>query len=192
MRKPATSSPSIVAELRARTADAHAKLEHSAFVMPSTRRRASYARLIGAMLSFHEAIEREFMRFEEAFVERGIVMEGRYKAHLLRGESAQLSSPAVDEPVLHYAAAANAVGALYVMEGSTLGGTLIARSVETHLQHSSRYYGCHGCATASRWRETTAQLDAFPLDEREREQMCDGANSTFFALFEHLRSARLG
>ena len=144
------------------------------------------------MLSFHLAIEREFARFADEFAVRGLPLQGRYKAHLLRQESTRLGSRAVALPALAFQTAAHAAGAVYVVEGSTLGGLQIARSLEKHLQFTSRYYGCYGAQTASRWREITGALEMFPQGDAEREAMCDGAKMTFDALYEHLAGARLG
>lgn len=175
--------------LRESTSAAHEALEHSDLVMPSTRDGARYARLIGAMWSFHRAVEREFRRYELELDERGLSLSGRYKSELLRAESGELRSPAIAEPQLHFSSAAEAAGALYVMEGSTLGGMLIAKSIMEHQGRVSRYYGCYGKTTAARWRSTSAQLDAFPRENADVESMVAGANSTFDALHRHLTQA---
>lgn len=154
--------------------------------MPATRDRARYGKLIGAMLSFHLAAERELRRFETEFSSRGLSMEGRYKAELLRLESRDLKSPSVTEPLIAFASAAHAAGSVYVMEGSTLGGLVIAKSVHTHLAHRSRYYGCYGGETAQRWRSTSKQLDGFTRDAGDMQAMVSGANMTFAALHAHL------
>lgn len=190
--KPTTSLPSIVAEMRERTARAHAALEASDLVMPATRNRARYAQLIGAMLSFHRCIEAQFRTFETAMRSRGVEMNGRYKAHLLEAESIVVCGHAASEPEVTFASAHEAMGGLYVMEGSTLGGMLIARSVSGHLAIESRYYGCYGEATALQWREMKAQLDAAPATREERDAMCRGAEATFMALRAHLERARSG
>ena len=177
-----------VAILRENTKSAHEQLERSDFIMPSTEQLPRYSMLIGAMLSFHRAIEREFRRFEHELNGRGFEMNGRYKTTLLEAESNALESPAVDEPLLHFATAAHAAGGVYVMEGSTLGGTLIARSVNRHLGLQSRYYGCYGSETAQRWRATSQLLDAFPSTSRDISAMVHGANLTFATLRRHLQS----
>ena len=58
------------------------------------------------------------------------------------------------------------VGALYVLEGSTLGGRYIARHVESVLGlvpgEGDAYFQGHGEATGSMWREVTGQIAAVP------------------------------
>lgn len=175
-----------VAELRAQTASAHAALEDSDFILPATVSRERYARLVGAMFSFHVAIEREFRRFERDLARRGLSPAERYKAPLLHRESNELMSPRVDEPLLEFGSVAHAAGGMYVMEGSTLGGTIIAKSVRRNLDHVSAYYGCYGEQTARRWSDTTRALNAFAWHDGEIAAMVAGATATFQALHEHL------
>lgn len=175
--------------LRERTARAHAALETSDLVMPSTLDRTRYAGLIGAMLSFHTAIEREFTRFEDQLSYRGVRMHDRYKAALLSEESTHLASPSFDEPNLRFDSVAQAAGGVYVMEGSTLGGTLIAKSVLAHLEVVSRYYGCYGESTARRWRATSEELNGFARHSDDIDAMIAGANLTFSTLHRHLEES---
>lgn len=176
-----------LAELRSHTALAHAALEDSDLVLPATTERTRYARLIGAMLSFHTSIEREFRRFERDLAARGLPMSDRYKSELLGRESEELRSPQVAEPRVAFASVAQAAGAVYVMEGSTLGGMLIARSVQQHLDHASRYYGCYGADTGRRWRITSDALNTFARHDGDVHAMVAGANATFAVLRAHLQ-----
>lgn len=179
-------SPSTLTVLRERTAALHDELEHSDLVLPATRERARYRTLIGAMLAFHDGIEPEFRRHEASLTQRGIEMSGRYRTETLRRESTQISSPTLPPVELQFESAAHAAGGVYVMEGSRLGGLVIAKSVRRHLAHESAYYGAHGAQTAERWRATCAQLDAFAESAAEVEAMAAGANQTFTALHGHL------
>ena len=58
------------------------------------------------------------------------------------------------------------LGVIYVLEGSTLGGRLIARHVEPTLGltdgHGSSYFRGHGEATGALWRETVDAIAAVP------------------------------
>lgn len=63
---------------------------------------------------------------------------------------------------------AAAAGALYVMEGSTLGGRIISRSLQAapwHPPQRLRYWNPYGDDTGRRWSETLAYLDSLsPVD----------------------------
>lgn len=75
------------------------------------------------------------------------------------------------------------LGALYVMEGSTLGGRFIARHVETTLGllpgHGNAYFRGHGEHTGAMWRETTEAITAVP--EGNAEATIAAAKRTFQA-----------
>ena len=75
------------------------------------------------------------------------------------------------------------LGALYVMEGSTLGGRFIARHVEQVLGlapgRGDAYFRGHEEQTGAVWRETTAVIAAVP--EANAEIVIDAARRTFLA-----------
>ena len=141
------------------------------------------------MLAFHKPLEREFARHGTELETRGVAIAGTYKTALLEAELCDLGGAAVAEPCLTIETAAHAVGVYYVMEGSTLGGTLIAQSVHKHIGYTSRYYGCYGAKTAERWRRTKLALDAFPRSQADLDAMICGARNTFEALHAHLQQS---
>lgn len=85
--------------------------------------------------------------------------------------------------------AAEAMGALYVMEGSTLGGKLIMKSLrrlpEWTLETPS-YFDPYGSETGARWSAFRTQLDAVPLEDGDA--VVDAAKRTF-ALLEDWMTA---
>ena len=74
-----------------------------------------------------------------------------------------------------------ALGSLYVMEGSTLGGQVIMRNVTLRLGFDDRfgcsYFAGHGANTGAMWRSFLARLDEAPTAEAER--IANGASATF-------------
>lgn len=92
--------------------------------------------------------------------------------------------PAADETALSGEEFnARFLGALYVMEGSTLGGRFIARHVEAALGlepgRGNAYFRGHGEATGALWRETTALIAAVP--EEYSDRVIAAAKRTFAA-----------
>ena len=73
------------------------------------------------------------------------------------------------------------LGALYVVEGSTLGGRIIARhAAEVLGLHGGRgtaFFEGHGQQTGAFWRETTAAIAAVP--ERHERLLIAAAQRTF-------------
>lgn len=74
------------------------------------------------------------------------------------------------------------MGALYVLEGSTLGGRMIGRHITaTHglTGEGLAYYSGHGPRTGSMWLAFRARLDTFDGDAA---QVVSAANGTFDAM----------
>ena len=82
------------------------------------------------------------------------------------------------------------LGAMYVMEGSTLGGRFIARHVEQVLRlepgQGDRYFQGHGEATGGLWREVTGRLAGVP--ESLSDVVVAAARGTFAAFGEALQA----
>jgi len=77
--------------------------------------------------------------------------------------------------------AAEALGSLYVMEGSTLGGRLIRRNVQRCLgsvaSTACAYFSGYGAETAMMWQAFLGLLDAAPAADRQK--IGNGAVATF-------------
>lgn len=115
------------------------------------------------------------------------------RLHLVRQDLAAMglpdAPPATAPPALDSPAAA--LGSLYVLEGSALGGQFIAAAARRHLaltpDHGAAYF--HGCgsATAARWREFLGRLDADLASPEARAQAVQGAAATFDVLLDLFR-----
>ena len=80
------------------------------------------------------------------------------------------------------ATAAQALGVLYVLEGSTLGGQVIARQLEkAGLDAARRYFTAYGALTGPRWQATCRLLAAAATPENEAE-LVGSATRTFHDL----------
>jgi heme oxygenase len=84
------------------------------------------------------------------------------------------------------------LGALYVMEGSQLGGPALVRQLAASgLQVPVRYLTCYGDELADKWRGFCAALERFATTESRRAGVCDGALHMFQAVENDLEGARL-
>lgn len=84
---------------------------------------------------------------------------------------------------------AAAFGSMYVLEGSALGGQVIARSMAAHHglgpQHGARYFVGWAEHTGSMWREFRALMNTELADGAEAsDQACTAAVATFEALID--------
>jgi heme oxygenase (biliverdin-IX-beta and delta-forming) len=84
-----------------------------------------------------------------------------------RGDADLAALPTLPAAALPLADPAAALGVLYVVEGSTLGGQHVAKAVACHTgltpDRGLAYFASYGPDVGRRWRETKALLDAPPL-----------------------------
>ena len=95
----------------------------------------------------------------------------------LRADLAELGAapaPALAHPP--FASTSAGFGAAYVMEGSTLGGLVLASKVDALGLTATRYLRLRGTATAARWKQFLAELDRSVTD---RAACCAAAVATF-------------
>jgi heme oxygenase len=175
-------------ELRAATHAAHLRLHAiPAFDALAEGRldRAGYAALLRRKLGFHLALE---ARLEQApsLEGFGIDLAARRRSHLLRADLAWLGEPddAGLAPLAPFASAAEALGALYVAEGSTLGGRQLARALDALLPpgpDGRRFLLGHGDQHAAMWRSCCDAIERCGAVPAARAAMIDGAHETFAA-----------
>ena len=105
------------------------------------------------------------------------------------GDAAALPGADGGEPL----GTAEALGALYVVEGSTLGGRLIERHLARALgvtpETGARYYHAYGEARGARWPAFRVALDAFGAARpADAGAVVAGADAAFRAFGQALRS----
>lgn len=98
-------------------------------------------------------------------------------------------------PALSITGAAEAVGAMYVVEGSALGATLLLRDAVAlgwTADRGARFLHGHGGADAGkRWRAYVQGLEAARFDAHEEKRMFEAAARTFaYAEHEFLRATQ--
>ena len=115
------------------------------------------------------------------------------RLHLVQQDLAALGLPRVPLPITLATpdTPTAALGSLYVLEGSALGGQFITAAARRHLGltpgHGTAYF--HGCgsATAARWREFLVRLEADLASPQARQEAVLGANATFDVLTDLFR-----
>jgi heme oxygenase (biliverdin-IX-beta and delta-forming) len=74
------------------------------------------------------------------------------------------------------------LGALYVLEGSAMGGLVLRRHLGQALgleEAGLRYHTGHGPMSAPLWVALKQRLDALPLEPHEQQRVIDAANAAF-------------
>lgn len=176
-------------ELRHATAAVHERLHHVPVFAALAKGRidhSAYVDLLGRLYGFHEP-------FEAAVAQAGppgLQSAEWRRAHLLRSDMAALGqSAAAIRRLPRYPVVsgrwspAHAMGVLYVIEGSTLGGRLLARQLD-HLVPAGGDLGRSFLLAGTgmghvRWRDFCTALDACGAEPALRAEMVAGAIETF-------------
>ena len=156
------------ARLREATLPAHARLEASLDLLGEPVSSERIIWLLGRFHGFHATWEPALKT-----VVPESVLRPRLKLSLLQHDLRRLGADEEqlrDLPVCRAATAlcqceAAAAGALYVLEGSTLGGQIISRSLKGNAWYPSeglRYWNPYETNTGQRWKETLAYLESLP------------------------------
>jgi len=130
---------------------------------------AAYVRFAIATLAAIETLEPAIAAHVAGF--------GTDRVVALRADLEELGAapaPALAHPA--FASPSAAFGAAYVMEGSTLGGLVLADRVEALGSTATRYLRLRGSATGARWKHFLAELEARVTD---RGACCAAAVATF-------------
>ena len=90
----------------------------------------------------------------------------------------------VKDPAIPYA-----LGAFYVLEGSTLGVRVILKSLPGSLgraaEKGSRYFAGYGPATGARWESFLTDLCSYAVSNHCEEEVIAGANDAFAGIIDY-------
>lgn len=199
--------------LREATRSEHEATEAAMPLLKPDLTRGGYARILGCLLPILASWE----NWAEAQAPERLhpLLKPRRRSHLLRAdlqllgaENAAWLPPEEDAFAPAWSAVvegkagsgsrpeaekeARFLGALYVLEGSTLGGRLLARHVEATLGltpgQGNAYFHGHGAETGSLWGAVTAEIGAVP--DKLAEGLVHSARRTFAAFREALMYSR--
>jgi heme oxygenase len=170
----------------------HRQIEAVLRLPGAIQSRDDYQAWLGRYLGFYEPLEDSLAAFPE-WEGLGLEMTTRSHARCLVDDLVSLGSDPAVEPRATLAilpelpSFAHALGALYVVEGATLGGRLILRDLEARLGPqicgATRFFGSRGDAVGPTWSCFRAALDGFGL---EQPRLCadavTGAERTFITM----------
>ncbi len=150
----------ILNRLRTETRSQHEQTETELFadkLMAGTLSRAEYERLLVIHYLFHQALETAVAAHADFFADYD--RETRRKTPWLVADLALVGS-AIPAPIPGLFAGWNSyqlLGAMYVAEGSTLGGRVIAKALSrtpglTDIAATSQFFGGYGEQTGSLWK----------------------------------------
>lgn len=166
----------LAGRLRDETRAAHDAIEAAVDFESRIADPAAYRRWLERLYGFHRGWE---PRVDAALGDPDF-FAARRKLHLLADDLVRLGAgdpdalPVYEQPAFPDAAAA--LGSMYVVEGSTLGGQVIAKSVRQQLGIEPAYHSSYGRAAARMWREFQERLEEVPA-ERHDAVVAEGART---------------
>ncbi len=171
--------------VRAHTSVDHRRLEGGLVVGRAGLTLAQYAGYLRVMRDTHRRVERALEGlggWREAVPD----CDRRVKTPALEADLRALGEPAGaggPGPALPVETLAGAMGVAYVLEGSTLGGAVIARHVEATLGPAApvRYLRVFGDELGAMWRSFCGAFEAFGAREGPG-RACEAAAIAFRAL----------
>jgi heme oxygenase len=194
----ASRTPEILSRLRAATREFHHDTERALDLPASIGGKADYVRLLQALWTFYDALE---TRLEAIDGLDGALPDWpeRRKSQLLAADLANLGAEPPRANGTTSAALAGladlndlaaAFGALYVVEGATLGGAVVGPRIQATLAGAGgafAFYGCYGARIGPRWRTFVAALSREASSSAAAPgAIVSGACRTFEVFLEHV------
>jgi heme oxygenase len=170
--------------LKERTAPSHQALEQRMVALiRQIRSGKDYAQFLKLMYGYYAAVEDRIAKFVNNKPPRDF--RKRRKADRLLNDITQFSTQEAMDlcdqlPAVH--SYASALGAMYVLEGSVLGGRIIAQMIRDQLDSQESpgfsFFLGYGEDTGAMWQSFKEDLEQ-PFNDDEREEIVQAANDTF-------------
>ncbi len=188
------TAPLFLEHLRNSTAQSHTALEAlpvSASIMDPAVTNSTYARYLGLM---HDVVKDAELNIFPLL--SGIVpdLEARNKTAQIENDLAFLGDAKggyekVLSASLKSLSPAFALGIMYTVEGSSLGGRVILKNIQAALGHDAQngasYFSGYGGQTGSMWKSFLANLANYETHSHATEEIIAGANYAFDAIAAH-------
>jgi heme oxygenase len=155
----------LLQRLKSETAKAHEQIEEAFDLEAVTRSVSAYRGLLGRLYGFHavwEPLAEVALADPEFFRQRRKVAFLKTDLQDLGMGTNRIARLPLCHPPVTMRTPADAWGSMYVVEGSTLGGVIIARHVERRLGLSRHngclYFRCYGVDVRPMWASFGARL----------------------------------
>lgn len=190
----------IMQALKEQTRDAHNRVEevsYSTNIMDGTLNLQQYTTIVIANYVFNKAVEDVAYPFLESVgLADRFELKARSKNNLLLADLAHLGINADDIETFYPTidSAETALGYLYVAEGSTLGGAVIARALakNTNLATVTNYnfYGCYGENVGTMWKNFIIAMESTAPRINNNQTIVAGGTAAFAFFGRCLQTAK--
>lgn len=165
--------------LRDATRDAHQRLEDRADVLGRTRTAAARRDLVEAFCGLHADAEAALAPWLADLA--GLDFEARRRSSHLAADLAVVGGKPPPPHPIAITSRGEALGLMYVLEGSTLGGRVIRRQVvgQGGDMAGLSFLDPYGEQVGERWKSFLAVVEAEARTDADAEAMIAGANAGF-------------
>lgn len=196
-----TNNDNVLSRLKDSTSAAHARVEEALRLTDDTLDMGRYLRLLSTMRSVHIAADFLLAPFKRELAALGYQPAERKRVEWIDEDLMSLggswhgtTSSAIENFGVNNVC--DCLGMIYVLEGSTLGGQIIAPAIARTLSltppNGCRYYIGYGSRTGSRWKETRNTIDGYSASSAERDLAIDtmiaAANRAFETILSEARA----
>jgi heme oxygenase len=185
---------SILARLKVETAEVHRKVESVLKIMDPTLSREEYRNVLTCFFRIYRPLENRLAK-HTSFLNPEFNLQLRSKAQLIRADlidlgctDAQLNKIKNADSFAKVNSMPTMIGALYVVEGATLGGQLICRSLRKNSElgnEAHRFFSGYGERTGLMWKEF-CRLTIESTRPDDFNGILQSAKLTFEAIYQQL------
>jgi heme oxygenase len=183
-----TRRPELSSRLRVETLDLHKSTESALGIPGSVRSRTDYVRLLLSSWAFYSAARDALAdaRWIDRWSALGVNLPIHDRVPLLEGDLRALGvEPDARAAALDIDTFAHAVGLLYVVEGSSLGGRFIGPAIAERIGDVPiSFYLGEGRTHPKPWRSVVAALADYEATESDLDGVIEGARRAFVAFGE--------
>jgi heme oxygenase (biliverdin-IX-beta and delta-forming) len=179
---------SLFERLKHETHECHGEVERRVNVLNRLQTARSYRRLLEQFYGVYCPLESEIAHSMSEIVGWLPDIEDRMRTPSLRLDLRLLGNLCPEglplAPIPPLDSLAQRFGCLYVLEGSTLGGQIIAREVSSRLPYTSgdgcSFFASRGAEIGPRWRNFRLSLEAYAVANSEsHDSIIQSAAATF-------------
>ena len=186
--------------LREKTGESHQELEENPLskeILSPSVTVIEYQTYIAKLYGFTKACERDIFpqlasvlpdleeRKKSEFIERDLFITGVSKEKIEKLPIYQFNTSGLSE----------ALGIMYVLEGSTLGGKIIYKHISQTLDKDAEtgasYFWGYGQKTGILWKTFISALASYAVEENSEEEIISSAVHTFSTIDQWLNKAEI-
>lgn len=188
----------ILHRLKDETRASHAALECQMPLLDADLRAADYKQMVQKLYTYHKPLE-ALLLASPGFAKIGVDYSGREKTPRLARDLMAIGVSARDVEQMHQceslpplADPSHIFGCLYVLEGATLGGQIVARHLQASLgltpETGASYFSGYGAQTGPQWKTFCALLTAHAEHLDDTTDILAGAHATYETLSAWMRA----